>query len=110
MLEALAAGLVGLSILWLVLEPLLTGRGVMQAEGPADWEPPEPEETTRGRALLALKEIEFDRATGKLSDQDFEQLRTRYETAAIASMDGCARCDAALRETAKFCPNCGAKR
>jgi hypothetical protein len=29
-------------------------------------------------ALAALKEIEFDRETGKLSDADYELLKTRY--------------------------------
>lgn len=110
MLEALAAGLVGVAILWLVLEPLLTGRGAIRPEGPAAWEQPDPEETAQGRALLALKEIEFDRATGKLSDSDFEQLHTRYEAQAIATMDGCAHCGTALREGARYCPECGARR
>ena len=110
MLEALAAALVGLAILWLVLEPLLTGRGVALPEGGAPWEQPDPEETARGRALLALKEIEFDRATGKLSDADYEQLQRRYEAQAIATMEGCAHCGATLREGAKFCPQCGERR
>jgi hypothetical protein len=109
-IEALAAALVGFSILWLVLEPLLTGRGVVINTLPEEWEPPDPEETARGRALLALKEIEFDRATGKLSDHDFEQLRSRYEAEAIASIDGCASCGSMLRTEAKYCPQCGARR
>src|SRR6185312_14225804 len=29
-------------------------------------------------ALRALKEIEFDRATGKLSDSDYDQLHAKY--------------------------------
>jgi hypothetical protein len=41
-------------------------------------------------ALRALKEIEFDRATGKLSDADYETLKARYTSEALA----------ALRETA----------
>src|SRR5437773_1663904 len=37
-------------------------------------------------ALRALKEIEFDRATGKLSDSDFEQLKAKYTHEALAAM------------------------
>ena len=66
--EAVAAALVGLLALWLVLRPLLG------PPPPPDLveEPVEQEETPKGVALLALKEIEFDRETGKLSDADYE--------------------------------------
>lgn len=37
-------------------------------------------------ALRALKEIEFDRATGKLSDQDYDALKTKYTGEALAAM------------------------
>jgi hypothetical protein len=37
-------------------------------------------------AVLALREIEFDRATGKLSDADYTELKTRYTREAIAAM------------------------
>lgn len=37
-------------------------------------------------ALRALKEIEFDRATGKLSDSDYEQLKAKYTAEALAAM------------------------
>jgi hypothetical protein len=39
-------------------------------------------------ALRALKEIEFDRATGKLSDTDYEQLKARYTQEALVAMRG----------------------
>jgi len=39
-------------------------------------------------ALRALKEIEFDRATGKLSDQDYEALKAKYTGEALAAMRG----------------------
>jgi rRNA maturation endonuclease Nob1 len=63
-----------------VLEPLLRPAA---ARPPHD-EPLDPEETPRGIALAALKEIEFDRATGKLSDADYEQLKARYTANALA--------------------------
>src|SRR6266566_1222496 len=39
-------------------------------------------------ALRALKEIEFDRATGKLSDSDYEQLKGKYTQEALVAMRG----------------------
>ncbi len=40
----------------------------------------------RERAVEALREIEFDQATGKLSDDDYEMLKTRYTRQAVAAM------------------------
>jgi hypothetical protein len=37
-------------------------------------------------AVAALREIEFDRATGKLSDPDYAQLKEQYTRQALASM------------------------
>lgn len=128
LLEAIAAGVVGAALLWLVLEPILFP-GV-QAPEVADI--PEPEETPRGQALLALKEIEFDRATGKLSDADYTALHARYTSAALITLADdpvasdrvealiaarvatgsgrafCTQCGSRLPADAKFCANCGA--
>jgi len=84
LLEVVAAIALGILVLWLVFEPsLLPG-----SKGPElPPEPEAPEETRRGVALLALKEIEFDRATGKLSDADYEMLKSRYAAEAIAALD-----------------------
>lgn len=68
---------------WLVFAPMLFRR-----EEPAM--PPEPvadEETRSGMALLALKEIEFDLATGKLSDADYAMLKERYSNEALVALD-----------------------
>jgi hypothetical protein len=40
----------------------------------------------RERAVEALREIEFDRATGKLADADYEMLKARYTRQAVAAM------------------------
>ena len=37
-------------------------------------------------AVVALREIEFDRVTGKLSDADYAELKTRYTERALAAM------------------------
>jgi len=83
-LEVVAAVALGILVLWLMFEPsLFPGR-----RGPElPPEPEAPEETRRGVALLALKEIEFDRATGKLSDADYELLKSRYSAEALAAIE-----------------------
>ncbi|KPJ85690.1 MAG: hypothetical protein AMS18_16105, partial [Gemmatimonas sp. SG8_17] len=43
-------------------------------------------ESPKVQALLALKEIEFDRATGKLSDEDYGDLKARYAHAALQAI------------------------
>ncbi len=80
--EALAAVLVGLVALWLVLQPLIRPRA---ATAPL-FEPLDPEETPKGVALSALKEIEFDRETGKLSDEDYEFLKAKYTVEAVNAL------------------------
>lgn len=75
-----AVALAGL-VLWLVFAP--AGHS---SAGPEVLEPEAPEETRRGIALLALKEIEFDRETGKLSDADYRMLQSRYAAEALAAL------------------------
>ena len=81
-LEALAAVVLGLAALFLVLQPVLSRRPIK----PPAYEPPDPEETPRGVALAALKEIEFDRETGKLSDSDYELLKSKYTGQALEAL------------------------
>jgi hypothetical protein len=80
--EALAAVLVGALVLWLVLQPLIRPA----APRPPVFEPVDPEETPKGIALAALKEIEFDRETGKLSDADYQFLKAKYTAAALEAL------------------------
>jgi double zinc ribbon protein len=80
--EALAAAIVGLMALWLVFQPLIR---TARAELPP-LEPVDPEETPKGIALTALKEIDFDRETGKLSDADYELLKAKYTAAALDAL------------------------
>jgi hypothetical protein len=82
--EAVAAAAVGLIALWLVLQPLLRPSAPEQPVV----EPVDPEETPQGAALAALKEIEFDRETGKLSPADYEFLKAKYTTAALETLRG----------------------
>ena len=134
-LEAVAAAVVGMVALWLVLQPLIQSERRM----PAPLEPLDPEETPRGAALAALKEIDFDRETGKLSDGDYEFLKAKYTTLALEALRAeapdvtsdpveamvaarvrslrsagstpaaCARCGPRPEPDAVFCSTCGGR-
>jgi len=81
-------------------------------------------------AVVALREIEFDRATGKLSDADYDELKARYTARAIeairsssaetsddaaeaavlayrARIKSCARCGPRPEPDATYCSSCG---
>lgn len=81
-LEIVAAGLVGLALCVLVLAPLVERSPITGG----DDEPEDLEETEHGIALAALKEIEFDRATGKLSDEDYAFLKRKYTGNALEAL------------------------
>jgi len=92
------------------------------------------EDTGDEDAIVALREIEFDRATGKLSDSDYADLKTRYTQRALdamrasgavtadtpvedvveaavlairARLRSCARCGPRPEPDAIYCSNCG---
>ncbi|MCC7162983.1 MAG: zinc-ribbon domain-containing protein [Anaerolineae bacterium] len=73
-----------------------------------------------------LRDLQFEYATGKLSAQDYEQLKARYELQAaqiLREIDArqavkqgnspvavtCPRCHSQMRAKYKFCTKCGAK-
>jgi hypothetical protein len=83
-------------------------------------------------SIAALREIEFDRATGKLSDADYATLRERYASQALAAMRAgtaagpvvedaaeaavrayrsahptCGKCGIRPETDAIYCSNCG---
>jgi ribosomal protein L40E len=68
-------------------------------------------------AVDALREIEFDHVTGKLSDTDYAELKSSYTQSAIAAMRGseaetsndviCARCGPRPEQDAVYCSECG---
>ena len=71
----------------------------------------------RGRrqsfAVEALRELEFDRQTGKISDSDYEPLKARYTFQALASMRAgdapvCEKCGPRPEADAEYCSKCGA--
>ena len=63
-------------------------------------------------ALLAISEADFDRATGKLSDDDYRVLLTDYEDRALHAMGELERAlplQAAPEAAARFCSGCGSR-
>ena len=135
-LEVVAAALVGASLLWLVFEPMFTAARPHAASALDVDALEEIEDTRSGVALTALKEIEFDRETGKLSDADYEFLKQKYTVEALSALRAeaddapadvealvatrlaaiqaapgsdaaCAGCGAPAEPGARFCPGCG---
>jgi hypothetical protein len=89
MLELIAGVAVALAALALVLEPLAR-RSTTALDSPmdeVDGLPMDESESPKVQALLALKEIEFDRETGKLSDEDYAELKARYGRDALSALD-----------------------
>jgi hypothetical protein len=106
-MTTVVALLLVLAVVWFVVSPLA------QAGSEAD-----AVDSTRGElwrrekavAVLAITEADFDRATGKLSDDDYRVLRTDYEGRALVAMDEIDRLAAPPvgEEAAGFCGGCGA--
>ena len=87
-----------LGALTLVLAPLLSGEDEVRADDEkraateaarlkaARVKRAGREEEQLDGAVAALREIEFDRETGKLSDSDYAELKTRYTREALAEL------------------------
>ncbi len=65
-------------------------------------------------AMDALREIEFDHATGKLSESDYVQLKQSYTERAVVAMRAgegdavvCGTCGPRPEFDASFCSDCG---
>ena len=81
MILALVIGTVlAVGALAFVLQPLFFGPRSPNVP------PPPIEPAPEGRAIIALREIEFDHATGKLSESDYEELKARYANEAVLEM------------------------
>lgn len=64
-------------------------------------------------AVEALRELEFDRQTGKISDSDYTSLKARYTSQALTAMRAggarvCERCGPRPEADAEYCSRCGA--
>jgi len=92
-LELLAGFFLAVGAVFFILKPILwprregeAGNGIRETGYGEEGEDPEDDLSPRAVALRALKEIEFDRATGKLSDADYDALKRRYTTEALAAL------------------------
>lgn len=89
-------------VLWPVLVPSLSPMYAAQ-----------PRIAAPDYAVDALRELEFDRATGKISDADYASLKARYTNKALTVMRAgdrlvCDRCGPRPEPDAAYCSNCGA--
>ena len=89
LLELVVGVLLAAGAVFFVLRPILRPEGEdgnRETGNVSEGEDPEDDFSPRAVALRALKEIEFDRATGKLSDGDYDALKTKYTTEALAAL------------------------
>jgi len=90
MLEFIVGVVLAAGAVWFVLHPIVApgfpGSGMGEPSTGDQDEDFEEDLSPRAVALRALREIEFDRATGKLSDSDYEQLSQKYTAEALAAM------------------------
>ena len=108
MIPLVVGTLLALGTLSFVLYPLLVSNpvGIPQPDARVvDGERQNP-------AIDALREIEFDRETGKLSESDYAALRGEYMQRAVVVMRAggqpvCEICGPRPERDALYCSNCG---
>lgn len=122
MLALIVGTLLAVGALAYVLYPLLVGPIPIRRVAPVA--ATRPAKSAEHEAVVALREIEFDRVTGKLSDADYEELKARYTARALEAMRATAVADRsaqsgadssdaieaavrAYRERMHSCPSCG---
>jgi hypothetical protein len=116
-------GILAILLAAVVIAPLVERKESDELEAPPT------DQRRKQRAIEALRELEFERETGKIPEDDYLALRARLAKEAIAARDAlgetdaagaapdgttpvpatgrCAVCDAPLRPGAKFCSRCG---
>lgn len=123
MLELIVGSALAVLGLAYVLAPLMRGARYSGAAVPA-------RKADEASAIEALREIEFDQATGKLSPDDYATLRATYAPLALAELEAreagavndpaeqliarmksralaCAECGPRPEGDAVFCSDCG---
>ena len=86
--EFVLAVLLAAGAVWFTLRPILRPAAAEASRDGTGGDGDETDEdmSPRAVALRALKEIEFDRATGKLSDADYDALKRRYTALALEAL------------------------
>lgn len=77
------AALLVLAVVIFLLHPMLTG---LRASLSREADEPTEAEARRRVALLALRDVEYDHATGKLGDEDYHALRRELAAEALAAL------------------------
>ena len=90
MLELIVGILLAAGATYYVLRPVLRPADLAPGgtDGADEGDDPDDDLSPQAVALRALKEIEFDRATGKLSDADYDELHAKYQAEALAALRG----------------------
>jgi hypothetical protein len=113
MLALIVGTILAVGALAYVLFPLLAGAAPAVRRRPVS--AAQSSAAAEHEAVVALREIEFDRATGKLSDADYDELRTRYTERAVEALrastgtaaDPAEAAVLAYRSRLKSCAKCG---
>jgi hypothetical protein len=89
MLELILGILLAAGASYYVLRPILRPSAPAPLSASSDeGDDPNDDLSAQAVALRALKEIEFDQATGKLSDADYDGLKAQYTGMALAALRG----------------------
>lgn len=88
MLELIVGILLATGASYFVLRPILRPAPDVDIPLGDEGDDPNDDMSRQAVALRALKEIEFDRATGKLSDVDYNELHAKYQSEALAALRG----------------------
>jgi hypothetical protein len=125
-LELFFAALIGLTVVAVICYPLFRGGSAM-APGARETALDLVElEKKRDITYAAIKELDFDHQMGKLSGEDYRQIKRKYEEQAVAVLEEidrlkgkvpppsrkpapplCPGCGRQLKAGEKFCSNCG---
>ena len=83
MIVVAGAVLLVAAVMLYLLQPMLTGR-----RASLQWEEDEPTEAESRRrvTLLALRDVEYDYATGKLGEEDYQVLKRELAAEALAAL------------------------
>ena len=109
-MTALVVGtLLALAALTWVLLPLFAPATLASSRQPAS---PRPDSEEEDPSIQALREFEFDRASAKLSEEDYESLKARYMRQAVTSLRSggtpiCENCGPRPERDAVYCSKCG---
>jgi cytochrome c-type biogenesis protein CcmI len=79
----LGAALFATAIVLFVLQPILTGRRAPMSRGEDEMSDTE---ARRRVTLLALRDVEYDRVTGKLDEHDYRELHRELSGEALAAL------------------------